>query len=53
MNTVVNLGIRSADDTGLDTEYIVVELASNLLGKDWQQDFVAQISQGGVERVLL
>jgi len=44
---------RYADDTGLETEYIVVELASKLLGADWQQAFVSRVSQGGIERVLL
>jgi len=44
---------RYADDTGLDTDYIVVELASGLLGKDWQQQFIANIKRGGVEKVLL
>jgi Fe-S oxidoreductase len=44
---------RYADETGLETEYIVVELASHVLGKEWQQDFVSKVSQGGIERVLL
>jgi FAD/FMN-containing dehydrogenase/Fe-S oxidoreductase len=44
---------RYADDTGLETDYIVVELARNLLGEDWQQRFIQQIKQGGIERVLL
>ncbi len=44
---------RYADDTGLDTEYIVVELAANRLGQDWQESFVSKVSQGGIERVLL
>jgi len=44
---------RYADDTGLETDYIVVELAKALLGDDWQQQFIAKIKQGGVEQVLL
>ncbi len=44
---------RYADDTGLDTDYIVVELAKNLLGEDWQQQFITKIRQGGIEQVLL
>ncbi len=44
---------RYADDTGLDTDYIVVELAKGLLGDDWQQQFIAKVKQGGVEQVLL
>ena len=42
-----------ADDTGLETDYIVVELAKALLGDDWQQQFIAKIKQGGIEQVLL
>ena len=44
---------RYQDDTGLETEYIVVELCNSLLGKDWQQDFVDQVNSKGIERVLL
>ena len=44
---------RYADDTGLETDYIVVELAKGLFGEDWQQQFIAKIRQGGIERVLL
>ena len=44
---------RYADDTGLETDYIVVELARSLLGEDWQQQFIARVKQGGMEQVLL
>jgi Fe-S oxidoreductase len=44
---------RYADDTGLETDYIVVELANHLLGKDWETQFVARARSGGIERVLL
>jgi Fe-S oxidoreductase len=44
---------RYADDTGLETEYIVVEMISKLSGSDWQEAFVSKVSQGGIERVLL
>ena len=40
-------------DTGLQTEYIVVELATQLLGKDWEKQFIGQTQNGGIERVLL
>lgn len=40
-------------ETGLKADYIVVELAYRLLGKQWQQDFITTVQQGGVERVLL
>ncbi|MGF1548017.1 MAG: DUF3683 domain-containing protein [Thiotrichales bacterium] len=44
---------RYADDTGLETDYIVVELANQRLGSDWQRRFIDAVKQGGVERVLL
>ncbi len=44
---------RYADETGLKTDYIVVELANSLLGEGWQQRFVETANQGGIERVLL
>jgi len=44
---------RYADDTGLETDYIVVELAKGLLGENWQQQFISSIKQGGIEKVLL
>ena len=44
---------RYAQDTGLDTEYIVVELVNSMLGERWQQDFISQLNKGGIERVLL
>jgi Fe-S oxidoreductase len=44
---------RYRDDTGVDAEYIVVELARRLLGESWMQDYIAQVNQGGIEKVLL
>jgi Fe-S oxidoreductase len=44
---------RFADETGLKTDYIVVELANALLGEGWQQNFIETVKQGGIERVLL
>lgn len=44
---------RYANDTGLETDYIVVELANRLLGDRWQKDFIERVKNGGVERVLL
>ncbi len=43
---------RFADDTGLQTDYVVVELARRLLGDDWLESFVTEIGAGGVERVM-
>jgi Fe-S oxidoreductase len=44
---------RYADSTGVDTDYIVVEMAANWLGAGWQEKFIEQIKNGGVEKVLL
>ena len=44
---------RYRDETGLDTDYIVVELANKWLGAGWQERFVEGARQGGIERVLL
>jgi Fe-S oxidoreductase len=44
---------RYADSTGLDTDYIVVELAKHRFGERWSQEFIEKVKAGGVERVLL
>ncbi|WP_295413102.1 DUF3683 domain-containing protein [uncultured Thiodictyon sp.] len=43
---------KYTDETGLVTDYIVVEVAQRLLGKGWQSAFLKQAA-GGIERVLL
>jgi Fe-S oxidoreductase len=44
---------RYRDDTGLETDYIVVELANRLIGAGWQQRFIQDVTHGGIEQVLL
>jgi FAD/FMN-containing dehydrogenase/Fe-S oxidoreductase len=44
---------RYADDTGLETDYIVVELANKRLGEHWQRAFIDKARAGGIEQVLL
>ena len=44
---------RYENDTGLETEYIVIELANRILGEDWEKDFIDNVKKGGIERVLL
>jgi len=44
---------RYNDDAGTNADYIVVEMARQLLGEDWMSDYIAQASNGGIERVLL
>ena len=44
---------RYGEDTGIKSDYIVVEMAKHLLGENWMQDYVAKANNGGVEKVLL
>ena len=44
---------RYEADTGMTTDYIVVELARYHLGEQWQKLFIEQVTEGGIERVLL
>ncbi|MBN2885299.1 MAG: FAD/FMN-binding oxidoreductase [Chromatiaceae bacterium] len=44
---------KYADETGLQTDYIVVELARRRLGADWREQFLEQARAGGIERILL
>ncbi|WEJ61988.1 FAD/FMN-binding oxidoreductase [Thiomicrorhabdus lithotrophica] len=44
---------RYEGDTGLKTDYIVVELAKNLYGDSWKSQFISRLEKEGVEKVLL
>jgi len=44
---------RYKDDTGVDADYIVIEMARHLLGENWLVDYVARANRGGIERVLV
>jgi len=47
---------RYQDDlkTGLlEADYIVVEMANQILGKDWMPEYVRTANAGGIERVLV
>ncbi|AKJ27897.1 DUF3683 domain-containing protein [Caldimonas brevitalea] len=37
----------------LEADYIVVEMARQILGEDWMPQYVARANQGGIERVLV
>jgi hypothetical protein len=37
----------------LEADYIVVEMANQLLGPDWMPQYVERANQGGIERVLV
>jgi len=41
------------DVEGLDADYLVIEMARHLLGKDWMENYVRNANAGGIERVLL
>jgi len=44
---------RYQDETELDADYIVVELAKHVLGDEWMKDYVRLANEGGIERVLV
>ena len=47
---------RYGDDLNnglLEADYIVVEMANQILGKNWLPEYVARANQGGIERVLV
>ena len=44
---------RYNDDTDTDADYVVVEIAKNLLGPDWLPQYVRRANSGGIERVLV
>ncbi|NQZ53626.1 MAG: DUF3683 domain-containing protein [Piscirickettsiaceae bacterium] len=44
---------RYTEDTGIETDYIVVEVANHILGDKWQPKFIEAVKDGGIERVLL
>jgi Fe-S oxidoreductase len=44
---------RYTDDTGAESDYVVVEVARHLLGEEWMRDYLRMAGAGGIERVLL
>ena len=44
---------RFQGDTGVQADYIVVEMARHLLGEQWLPTYVAAANAGGIERVLV
>ncbi|MCX4188348.1 FAD/FMN-binding oxidoreductase [Methylophaga sp. OBS4] len=45
--------MRYTEDTGIETDYIVVEIAKHLKGENWHRDFIDKVKDGGIERILL
>jgi len=37
----------------LEADYIVVEMAKQILGENWMPDYVKRANDGGIERVLV
>ncbi len=44
---------RYNEDADISADYIVVEIARNVLGENWMADYVARANNGGIERVLV
>jgi Fe-S oxidoreductase len=44
---------RFEADTGVEADYLIVELARHKLGEDWMDQFLAKVQNGGMEQVLL
>jgi len=44
---------RYGEDTGITSDYIVVEMAKHILGENWMQEYVEKANNGGIEKVLL
>ncbi len=44
---------RYGDDTGIEADYIVVEMAKHILGENWMEDYIKKANNGGIEKVLL
>ncbi len=45
--------LKYEQETGLKTDYIVMEIAQQKLGAGWQKPFVEKLKNGGVEKILL
>ncbi len=44
---------RYSDETGLTPEYLVVEMVQQQMGDGWQEKFINELKEGGIEQVLL
>ena len=44
---------RLEGETGVEADYIVIELVKHLHGEDWQKQFIKKVKSGGIERVLM
>lgn len=46
-------GLSRYDDDAATAEYLVVEIARNVLGEDWLPRYVERATHGGIERALV
>ncbi|MGU7775358.1 DUF3683 domain-containing protein [Burkholderia sp. MR1-5-21] len=44
---------RYNEDANIEADYVVVEIARQVLGENWMADYVARANNGGIERVLV
>jgi Fe-S oxidoreductase len=44
---------RFEESTGIEADYLVVEMARHLLGANWLPEYVERANRGGIERVLV
>ncbi|MFA5488344.1 MAG: DUF3683 domain-containing protein [Candidimonas sp.] len=44
---------RYEESSGMQADYIVVEMARHVLGEDWMPNYVRDANEGGIERVLV
>jgi FAD/FMN-containing dehydrogenase/Fe-S oxidoreductase len=44
---------RIGQDNGLSADYVVVELAKNILGENWMQNYLENVKGDTIERILL
>lgn len=44
---------RYNDDSNFNSDYIVIEIAKNILGEKWRTNFINTVQKGGIEKVIL
>ncbi|MFM2344763.1 MAG: hypothetical protein RLZZ210_1375 [Pseudomonadota bacterium] len=44
---------RYTDETGIEADYIVIEIAKHVLGENWLTEYIDNANSGGIERILL
>ncbi len=44
---------RYTEETGIEADYIVIEIAKHILGENWLTEYIDKANNGGIERILL